>query len=145
LEKTWRRFDDEVPRDVIWIRTLDVHPGKAEEEPAKSMFADGCSNVGLAGTIADRPCFSVSPDESSGNVTESHVDSTDPSVALGPGKRGGPPGEVPVETALACALSQAADAGRFDVVAQLAKELEARRLARSGMAKLDDERVRRAR
>jgi hypothetical protein len=38
----------------------------------------------------------------------------------------------PVEAALAKALSEASAAGRFDVVAQLARELEARRLARSG-------------
>ncbi len=38
----------------------------------------------------------------------------------------------PVEAALAHALGRAAEAGRFDVVAQLAKELEARRLARAG-------------
>lgn len=37
-----------------------------------------------------------------------------------------------VEEALAAALTAAATAGRFDVVAQLARELEARRLARSG-------------
>jgi hypothetical protein len=37
-----------------------------------------------------------------------------------------------VETTLAKALAQAAAAGRFDVVAQLAKELEARRLAGTG-------------
>ena len=36
-----------------------------------------------------------------------------------------------VEVALAAALTKAAAAGRFDVVAQLARELEARRLARS--------------
>jgi len=35
----------------------------------------------------------------------------------------------PVEAALAHALTKAAEAGRFDVVAQLARELEARRLA----------------
>jgi hypothetical protein len=35
-----------------------------------------------------------------------------------------------VEAALARALDAAAAAGRFDVVAQLARELEARRLAR---------------
>jgi hypothetical protein len=35
----------------------------------------------------------------------------------------------PVEDALARALSEASAAGRFDVVAQVAKELEARRLA----------------
>jgi hypothetical protein len=37
-----------------------------------------------------------------------------------------------VEAALAKALEGATAAGRFDVVAQLAKELEARRLARVG-------------
>jgi hypothetical protein len=37
-----------------------------------------------------------------------------------------------VEEALAGALARAAEAGRFDVVAQLAKELEARRLSAAG-------------
>ena len=37
-----------------------------------------------------------------------------------------------VELMLAKALGQAADAARFDVVAQLTRELEARRLARGG-------------
>lgn len=37
----------------------------------------------------------------------------------------------PVEDALAMALVEAAKAGRFDVVGQLARELEARRLTRS--------------
>jgi hypothetical protein len=36
-----------------------------------------------------------------------------------------------VEAALAFALEEAAKAGRYDVVMQLAKELEARRLAKS--------------
>jgi hypothetical protein len=49
-----------------------------------------------------------------------------------------------VEAALARALSQAADAGRFDVVAQLARELEARRLAHAGnVVRLKDEREKR--
>ncbi len=44
----------------------------------------------------------------------------------------------PVEAALAKALTDASTAGRFDVVAQLAKELEARRLARlSNVVTLD--------
>jgi hypothetical protein len=37
-----------------------------------------------------------------------------------------------VEAVLATALAKAAAAGRFDVVAQLARELEARRHARTG-------------
>jgi hypothetical protein len=36
----------------------------------------------------------------------------------------------PIEFELARALGKAAEAGRFDVVVQLAKELEARRLGR---------------
>jgi hypothetical protein len=38
----------------------------------------------------------------------------------------------PIEDALGKALSEASAAGRFDVVAQLAGELQARRLARVG-------------
>jgi hypothetical protein len=46
--------------------------------------------------------------------------------------RGNPTEGNEVESALASALAEAASAGRFDVVAQLARELEARRLARMG-------------
>jgi hypothetical protein len=48
-----------------------------------------------------------------------------------PASEGLPTTDV-VECALAKALAQAAVAGRFDVVAQLARELEARRHARAG-------------
>jgi hypothetical protein len=44
---------------------------------------------------------------------------------------------VDVEAALAKAIGEAAAAGRFDVVALLAGELQARRLARVGVATLD--------
>lgn len=43
----------------------------------------------------------------------------------------------PVDAALATALTEASAMGRFDIVAQLAKELEARRLARAGKVALD--------
>jgi hypothetical protein len=42
------------------------------------------------------------------------------------------PGGDAVDKALAGALARAAEAGRFDVVAQLARELKARRLAGAG-------------
>ena len=42
------------------------------------------------------------------------------------------PSSDAVEAALSRALATAADAGRFDIVGQLARELEARRLARAG-------------
>lgn len=48
-----------------------------------------------------------------------------------------------VEAALADALTKAAVAGRFDVVAQLARELETRRLAGAGVVVLASERDRR--
>ena len=47
-----------------------------------------------------------------------------------------PPGDV-VENALAAALAQASAAGEWGVVAQLARELEARRMARAGAKPAD--------
>jgi hypothetical protein len=57
-------------------------------------------------------------------------------VHPGEGRSGGKPVVVewpvdPVEFELARALGKAAEAGRFDVVVQLVKELEARRLTRT--------------
>jgi hypothetical protein len=48
-----------------------------------------------------------------------------------------------VEAALAKALEQAAAAGRFDIVALLAGELQARRLARAGVVALNAKRSQR--
>jgi hypothetical protein len=47
-----------------------------------------------------------------------------------------------VEAALANALAAAATAGRFDLVAQLARDLEARRQARANVVLLHDARER---
>jgi hypothetical protein len=49
-----------------------------------------------------------------------------------------------VEDALARAIEGAVSAGRWDVVAQLAKELEARRLTAAGVRLVADERAKRA-
>jgi hypothetical protein len=51
----------------------------------------------------------------------------------------------PVEAALADALTKAAAAGAWEVVGQLARELEARRKARSGVVELATERAKRGR
>jgi hypothetical protein len=48
------------------------------------------------------------------------------------------PKESTVEDALARAIEGAVSAGRWDIVAQLAKELEARRLAAAGVMRLAD-------
>jgi hypothetical protein len=67
----------------------------------------------------------VSPDDSSRNVTEKRAERTGDGSA-----------ESDVDGALARALDRASEAGRFDVVAQLAGELQARRLAREGVPTL---------
>jgi hypothetical protein len=58
-------------------------------------------------------------------------------VAFGPNKS-------TIEDALARAIEGAVSAGRWDVVAQLAKELEARRLAAAGVMLLPNEPAKRA-
>jgi hypothetical protein len=69
---------------------------------------------GVEGSDRDPACFSLHQDDSSRNVTDERARRTD------------------VEASLVRALDRAADAGRFDVVAQLARELEARRLVHMG-------------
>jgi hypothetical protein len=88
------------------------------------MVASACNAGDVAEADRDRPCFPVSPDDSSRNVGEDRADCTDR-----PLDRDESPSEV--EIALAAALSRAADAGRFDVVMLLAREIEGRRLART--------------
>jgi hypothetical protein len=61
-------------------------------------------------------------------------------VAFGPTKTG----DIgTVEDALAKAIAQASVVGRWDIVAQLARELEARRLSAAGVSLLADVRRRR--
>lgn len=67
-------------------------------------------------------------DESSASKGDDADRKTPDSEPVGPAV--GP--ALDVEAALADALSKAAAAGRWDVVAQLARELEARRLASAG-------------
>jgi hypothetical protein len=66
-----------------------------------------------------------------------------PEVAQAERARGNDGAIDAVEDALARALSEASAAGRFDVVAQLARELEARRTARAGVPTLAEARARR--
>ena len=63
------------------------------------------------------------------------VEEPEPVALLSPGGT--------VEDALARAIEGAVAAGRWDVVAQLARELEARWLALAGVTSLADERIRR--
>ena len=63
-------------------------------------------------------------------------------VAFGPNKMHSAAGPMTVEDALAVALARASAAHEWGVVAQLARELEARRLAAAGVRSLLDERGR---
>jgi hypothetical protein len=75
-------------------------------------------------------------------------DAQDATAAPAMTRAGDSPGTVcgdVVEAALAEALRRASDAGQWAVVAQLARELEARRLAAAGVIDLVGARRRRAR
>jgi hypothetical protein len=72
------------------------------------------------------PTVSEASENTAVQATES--DAAPPEVSASSPRADERPVDV-IETALAKALTEAAGAGRFDVVAQLAKELEARRLA----------------
>ena len=86
-------------------------------------------------------------EERGGPPTDAEVGQKDQSAAEGVTLpvTVGQPGTDVVEAALAEALRGATAAGRWEVVAQLARELEARREARAGVVKLDSERRRRER
>jgi hypothetical protein len=108
-----------------WCRTSDPYRVNAPKDSATPTIAHACNAEDTANGDRDLPCFPVSPDDSSRNVSASGTTS-------GPYQPGVSSSAVDVETGLATALLRAAEAGRFDVVAQLAHELEARRLARAG-------------
>jgi hypothetical protein len=63
-------------------------------------------------------------------------------VVIGPNKMHSAAAPLTVENALAVALARASAAQQWAVVAQLARELEARRLAAAGVRSLMDERGR---
>jgi hypothetical protein len=97
--------------------------------PQSEALRDVASAEGRTDADRDRACFPLSPDDSSRNVTETEAEHTRASI---PSTTPQTDAAADVERALVRALGAAAAAGRFDVVAQLARELEARRLTRAG-------------
>jgi hypothetical protein len=80
-----------------------------------------------------------------GDPSGPEIGAADPGVGQSRGNQTAPDESGdPVEFELAKALGKAADFGRFDVVAQLARELEARRLARLTNVVMFDKRRKRA-
>ena len=102
------------------------------EDAQSEALRDVAPSEGAGEPDRDPACFTVCQDDSSRNVTEKREVYTSASDA--------------VEAALAEAIRGATSAGRWDVVAQLASELEARRLARAGnVVVLGEERAKRIR
>jgi hypothetical protein len=97
-------------------------------ESTKRIIALRCDADDAGDTDRALACFTVSQNDSPPNVTAEN----DLGPALAAASK--------VDVALAEALSHAAAAGRFDIVAQLAHELEARRLARSNSVERSDHR-----
>ena len=107
---------------------LSANGLRVDQEGAQS---EGLRDVATArqrrrGRPWNPACFSVRRDDSSRNVTETGAERTH---APTPSTPPSTDAATDVERALVRALDAAAAAGRFDVVAQLARELEARRLA----------------
>jgi hypothetical protein len=83
---------------------------------------------------------SIRVDSRKDDPTRVDVSAREP-VVIGPMKTGD---FGSVEDALARAIAQASVVGRWDIVAQLARELEARRLSAAGVRSLVDKRGRRS-
>jgi hypothetical protein len=79
--------------------------------------------LGIETPDTSSPCVVLSGEKVPERATQDDARRREVSALSAPGD--------PVEAALAQALGRAAEAGRFDVVAQLAREVEARRLARA--------------
>src|ERR1700690_2662376 len=103
--------------------------GLREQDGARQSEAlrEGAAGEAVEGAGRDPACFSVRQDDSSRIFTGTGAECNDESPSR---TRRAPSTSDDVEAALAKGLVAAAEAGRFDVVAQLAKELEARRLTR---------------
>ena len=76
-------------------------------------------------------------DSRQGDLTRVDVSAREP-VAFGPNEMAVP---AAVEDLLAVALERASAAERWDIVVQLARELEARRLSAAGVAELRRDRT----
>jgi hypothetical protein len=85
----------------------------------------------LGSELTERDSPEIEKTRGIGDPSGPEIGGAQPDVGQSWGNQPPPEGTVDlVELELARALGKAADAARFDVVAQLAKELEARRLAR---------------
>jgi hypothetical protein len=95
-------------------------------DPARVAKLADAVDLGSEGAQPDQ----AEPPSTSGKPDPSRPEITRVETVVGQSRGNHEPADA-VEVALAKALGEASAAGRFDVVAQLAQELEARRVARS--------------
>jgi hypothetical protein len=122
-----------------------------------SVATSRAKSLGESRSEARRPQRDLNPSRDGGDEhgraisatsgTASSVDEHEgPSRARGMGRESGPPLDPtadPVELGLVKLMQRAADVGQWDVVRELAAQLEARRKARTGVVDLVAERSRR--
>lgn len=114
------------------IRTRDIKLGKSATTHDKAEIAPDQADPDPPDVDPDPPCFPERQNESS------QVDNSEGAPKAVPVD--GPPGP---EGSLEAALAEASKAGRWDIVAALARELEARRLSAStNVVKLDARKAR---
>ena len=118
--------------------TFDPAVNSGEKDDANRAIACGCNASVRPEPELESACSSLSPEESSRKDAEKYADCTKAVVTSTPaaGAEVAPePAPIPaaepdtadLDCALASALARAAEAGRFDVVMQLARVLEGRR------------------
>ena len=117
----------ETPASQIWAGLEDARPFAAERAGFESAESVEFTSIRVDSRKDDPTRVDVSAREQ---------------VVIGPNKMHSAAGPLTVEDALAVALARASAAHEWAVVAQLARELEARRLSAAGVRSLLDERGR---
>jgi hypothetical protein len=135
----WRRWESN-PEDGTGIRGNPQETTVRQEDEESSRITEQCPSVdtdcaarhsNAVQELAVEPTRIESGQAYALGVVDCKDEGKQGAASASPAWEALPTMDV-VETALAKALAQAAAAGRFDVVAQLARELEARRQARAG-------------
>ena len=107
--------------------TAESRPARGSSEPSRRFFVE---SRGIESPATSAPSVANGRENDAAEMTKDDATRPEVSALSAPTDA--------VEAALAEAIKVATSAGRWDVVAQLARELEARRVARAGnVARLD--------
>ena len=114
-----------------WTRTSDPAVNRGPKESATSNIARTCDEIDPRDPNSENPWFPVSPNDSPGSVTESAVEQGHLTVPADLAARWQVRDEVASHPPPDLEVLLATVADRWDIVAQLARELEARRTVAS--------------